>query len=157
MSEFFGEHLDLNTIDPVERPIPADMYDLQVRGIRRKTFVYKKGKNAGKDGENVDVRLVVTNHPEHSGRTLRHTFWPSKTSQRNLSALMHTTGVVQDGSFEEWCDEMSTEAPIIRLYVGEVPDGQADPDADGNIPMINVLSWKDIQPASDVVEEAEEE
>lgn len=147
MPDLFGEHLDLNTISPEEPTVPAGMYDLQVRRIRRKTFTYKSGKNAGEPGSNVDVRFVVTNDPEFSGISINTTLWNSQASLRRLSALREVTGIQQDGTFEEWCEEVSNEGPVVRMYVGEVPDSDGEVKSDGTPVMVNVVSWKDIQPA----------
>jgi len=154
MSNFFGEHLDLNQVSAVEVPLAAGFYDLQVRRIARKEFVYKNGPNTGKDGARINIRFVVTNDAENSGHIIDHTLWGSKTNEMYLKRLQEATGIEQTGTVDEWAEEVSSEAPIVRMFLLEVPDRKAEADENGDVPMINILSWKDVLPGgNDTAEE----
>ena len=148
MENSFGEHLDLSTVSPVMLPIPQEMYDLQVRQLKRKTFVYKNGPRTGEPGENFDIKFVVTNDPENSGYVIKTTLWPSKTTAMYLKRLEIATGITfeQGTPFDEWAEEVTNEAPIVRMFVMEVPDRNATPEDGSDPPMINIVSWRDVLP-----------
>ena len=147
--ELFGEHLDLNTVSATLQPIPAGMYDLQIRRLKRKKFVYKSGKKAGEAGVNIDIRFVVTNHPEHSGYVLDRTLWPSETSKRYCKCLLDATGIEQTGTFDDWAQDMTDAAPIVKMFVLNVLDSRAEVMEGETVPSVNIISFKDIQAADD--------
>jgi hypothetical protein len=148
MDNAFGEHLDLSTVSPNVIPIEQDMYDLQVRKLKRKEFIYKNGPNTGKPGENFDIKFVVTNDPENSGFSINTTLWASQTTAMYLKRLEIATGIVfeQGTPFDEWAEEVTNEAPIVRMFVMKVPDRKATPEDGGDPPMINIVSWQDVLP-----------
>ena len=119
---FDFDNLTLADIDPEIQPIPEGEYNFQVVSAERPTFTYKqdqldKGISAGDESTYIKFSFAVINDAEHAGRKVYQALFPDKNTPRFLRLLMDATGVPQNGTINEWLEELVTaratfQAPI---------------------------------------------
>ncbi len=108
---FDFDNLTLADVDPDIQPIPEGTYNFQVVEAARPTFSYKqdqpdKGIVAGDEATYIKFGFVVINDPEHAGRKVYQALFPDVKTPRFLRLIMDATGVPQNGSINEWLDEL---------------------------------------------------
>ena len=157
MSDFpeLFDWVDLNEIDPVDRPLPRDVYTLKVLSLAKREFTYKKDTKtakAGDTGQFISMALAVTAHPEYAGRRISETLFMRKQSLQILRRLADATGIAQEAgsTLDEWLKAMSEVQPEFKVPIIVVPDTERDGTAkidpvSGKALEKNVVLWKEVQ------------
>ena len=149
-AEFGFDYVNLNEVDPNFKPIPQDVYTLQVLDAKKgggaltKDVIGKGGeitRHAGDPYEYVNFSFAVTDHSEYSGRRIWDTLFFGGKELRFMRKLADNTGVQQTGSFNEWLQALKEAKPTFKTLVLVKPD-RRDATVD-----VNRVSWKDIVPA----------
>ena len=153
-TDMLFDWVDLNEIDPFDKPVPRDVYTLKVLGINKKEFQYKKDSKtakAGDTGQLINLTLAITNHPEYAGRRFNETLFMRRQSLQILRRLMDATGVVQEPgtTLDDWMKTMSEVQPEVKVPVLIVPDTERDgtvkvDPATGKTLDKNVILWKEV-------------
>lgn len=160
MSNEIGfNYVDLNQIDPNLRPVPSDVYKLEIIRAELAEFTYKKNQvdsrtgdvihAIGDTGEYIKFRLAVVDHDEESGRVLFESLFFGQKELRWLRRLMDATGVAQNPgeTLAEWLKQLTEAKPTIKVPVEEVEDKRGEVGRDGKKPTKNVVKWGEVMPA----------
>lgn len=152
------DYVDLNDIDPNFSPIPEEMYTLKILKAEKKDFNYKQGAKAGQAGQMLKFHLAVADHPEHSGRRLFPSLFPSNFTFRALRRLADATGIQQEPGtgIEQWLADLSEVQPMFKAKVTFLTKRVKNADGtwstevvlnDAGNPSDNDVDWSEIQPA----------
>ena len=155
------EYLHLSDVDPdfSPKPVPKDVYTLQVLKIEQRTP--KNG--TGKPYFNASYAIV---DGKFNGRKLFESYFANSFDFKKLRKLSDVTGVQQKPSeaFESWVGRISEVQPTFRIPVDVVVktfnEKTVDPttgnttynkvivkDDSGKEVPVNQLTWRDAQPA----------
>ena len=149
--------VDLNEVDPTDRPVPRDTYTLKVLSINKKKFTYKnpsKTANVGDEGEFISLKMAVTDHPEYAGRKFTESLFMRRTTLQILRRIADATGIMQTPgtALDEWFAQVNEVQPEFKVPVIVVPDTERDgkPKLDlatGKPLDKNIILWKEVQVA----------
>lgn len=149
--------VDLNEIDPSDKPVPRDVYTFKVLSINKKEFVYKnpsKTANVGDKGEFISLKMAITDHPDFAGRKFSESLFMRRTTLQILRRIADATGVMQEPgtALDEWFAQVNEVQPEFKAPVIVVPDtekdGKAKLDLATGKPLDkNVILWKELQVA----------
>lgn len=116
------EYLNLAEVNPEIEEVPEGDYTFSVVGAERKSFIYKqdlpdKGVVKGASADYLKFSFAIINDPENGGRRIYQALFPDKRTPRFLRLIQDATGVIQNGTLDDWLKELvetraSFNAPV---------------------------------------------
>lgn len=119
-TEFAFEHINLNQIDPGFKPVPENVYNLEVNSIKP-SYVKVTKPGSKYEGQTVLVlkgSFTIVDDAEYSGRKLWSDFWATNNYNLiELKKLSEATGVIQgEGqTLPEFVEQFATMNPPAKF------------------------------------------